>query len=224
LAGVSSLLVRLIAVAGAAAIFATMAGSSAGVPLSSEVIVPLGGALASQGRLPLLTVIAAAILGNLIGSLVAYALSARYGQRLLLGPGRWLGLHEGHLRLADRVFVRFGPPAVLIGNLLPIVRTYISFPAGLVRMRLALFVGMTLSGSVVWNLVLAYAGFRLGQNYERIAGTFGRLTIPMAILVLALLGVAYVLGRRWLDQEMASRSDPLMDDGAAAGQRPTDAG
>jgi membrane protein DedA with SNARE-associated domain len=220
LPGVSALLIRLVAVAGPLAIFATMAASSAGVPLSSEVIMPLGGALASQGRLSLVVVIVSGVLGNLTGALVAYWLSARYGKRLLLGPGRWLGMHEGHLHLADRVFARFGPVAVVACNLLPVVRTYIAFPAGLVRMRLPLFVGLTLLGSVIWNTALSSAGFKLGENYQQITATFGRLTIPLAIALLVLLGVAYVLGRRWLENEAAAGPDPLLDDPVPPAGRP----
>lgn len=208
----SALLIRLVSVAGPLAIFATMAASSAGVPLSSEVIMPLGGVLAGQGRLSLPAVILGGILGNLTGAVIAYGLSARYGRRLLLGPGRWLGLNEGHLHLADRVFARIGPPAVVICNLLPLVRTYISFPAGLVRMRLALFLGLTLIGSTIWNLALTLAGYKLGQNVDRITAMFGRMTIPMAILLVVLLGIAYVVGRRWLDrQELGAPPDPLLD-------------
>jgi membrane protein DedA with SNARE-associated domain len=202
---VSSLLVRLVSAGGVAAIFLTMTAESAGIPISSEVVVPLGGALASQGRWPLVAVVAAATLGNLAGSLIAFLLTRRYGRALVLGPGRRLGLSEGHLRVAERFFGRFGSWAVFLGRLLPVVRTYISFPAGLTRMGIGRFSLLTLLGSVPWNAGLAYAGFRLGQNYEQIDHALGRLTVPVALVVLALLGVAYVLGRRWLERESVSK-------------------
>ena len=201
----SSLLVRLVSAGGVAAIFLTMTAESAGIPISSEVVVPLGGALASQGRWPLVAVVAAATLGNLAGSLIAFLLTRRYGRALVLGPGRRLGLSEGHLRVAERFFGRFGSWAVFLGRLLPVVRTYISFPAGLTRMGIGRFSLLTLLGSVPWNAGLAYAGFRLGQNYEQIDHALGRLTVPVALVVLALLGVAYVLGRRWLERESVSK-------------------
>jgi membrane protein DedA with SNARE-associated domain len=203
----SSLLVRLVASGGILAIFVTMAAESAGIPISSEVVVPLGGALAGQGRLPFAGVVVAATLGNLVGSLVAFWLARRYGRALVLGPGRRVGLSEGHLRIAERFFERFGGLAVFVGRLLPVVRTYISFPAGLSRMRLAPFLVLTLAGSIPWNLGLAYAGFRLGRDYQEIEHTLGVLTIPLALVVLALLVLAYVLGRRWLERESAERSD-----------------
>ena len=200
----SSFLVQLISTGGILAVFLTMAAESAGIPISSEVVVPLGGALASQGRMSFVAVVAAATLGNVAGSLVAFLLTRRYGRTVILGPGRRLGLNEGHLRLADRFFTRFGTLAVFFGRLLPVVRTYISFPAGLGRMGVSRFLLFTLLGSIPWNFGLAYAGFRLGQQYHQIEQTFGWLTIPIGLAVLALLVVAYLLGRRWLDHETAS--------------------
>jgi membrane protein DedA with SNARE-associated domain len=184
-----------------------MAAESAGIPISSEVVVPLGGALASQGRLSFVLVVAAATLGNLVGSLVAFVLTKRYGRRLVLGPGRRLGLSEGHLRLAERFFERFGSLAVFVGRLLPVVRTYISFPAGLSEMGLTRFSVLTLLGSIPWNLGLAYAGYRLGRDYQAIERTVGVFTIPLALLVLLLIGVVYVLGRRWLERESAPKEE-----------------
>jgi membrane protein DedA with SNARE-associated domain len=206
---VSSLIVQLISTGGIAAIFLTMAAESAGIPISSEVVVPLGGALASQGRMSFGAVVAAATLGNVVGSSVAFLLTKRYGRAVVLGPGRRLGLNEGHLRLADRFFERFGTPAVFIGRLLPVVRTYISFPAGLGRMGVVRFLVLTLLGSIPWNLGLAYAGYKLGQQYHQIEQTFGWLTIPIAAAVLALLVVGYFLGRRWLDRELASEPESV---------------
>ena len=94
--------------------------------------------------------------------------------------------------------------SVFFGRLLPVVRTYISFPAGLGRMGVSRFLLFTLLGSIPWNFGLAYAGFRLGQQYHQIEQTFGWLTIPIGLAVLALLVVAYLLGRRWLEHETAS--------------------
>lgn len=201
----SSLLVRLIATGGVAAIFLTMAAESAGIPISSEVVVPLGGALAAQGRWSLAAVVVAATLGNLVGSLVAFLLTRRYGRALVLGPGKRLGLSEGHLSLAERFFARFGSWAVFLGRLLPLVRTYISFPAGLGGIGLERFLLLTLLGSIPWNLGLAYAGFRLGQQYQQVEQALGRFTIPLGLLLAAILVLGYVLGRRWLEREVSER-------------------
>ena len=192
----------LVATGGLLAIFLTMAGESAGLPISSEVVVPLGGALASQGKLPFLAVVAASTLGNLAGSLVAYLLTRRYGERVILSrAGKWMGLSRGHLRLANRFFGRYGVWAVFLGRLVPIVRTYISFPAGLSRVRLLTFTLATLLGAIPWNFALAYAGFKLGQHYEVVGKYLGPVGIPLAILVVILLAAAWWYGRRLGEEE-----------------------
>src|ERR671937_663414 len=197
----SHALIQLIIAGGVLAIFLTMAAESAGIPISSEIVVPLGGALASQGKLSFIGVVIAASAGNLLGSLIAYLLVRRYGEALILGPGRRVGLTAGHLRLAKRFFDRWGLFAVFTGRLLPIIRTYISFPAGLSQIRVLPFSIATILGAIPWNLALAYAGYKLGQNYERVEAVLGPLTLPLAIVVLALIIVAYYYGRRLGEEE-----------------------
>jgi membrane protein DedA with SNARE-associated domain len=189
-------IIQIITAGGLIAIFLTMAAESAGIPISSEIVVPLGGALASQGKLSFLGVVLAASAGNLLGSLIAYLLVRRYGEVLILGPGRRVGLTAGHLRLANRFFERWGLFAVFAGRLLPVIRTYISFPAGLSRITIVPFTLATVAGAIPWNLALAFAGYKLGQNYERVASALGPFTIPLAILVLLAIVVAYYYGRR----------------------------
>jgi len=199
-------LISLVASGGLIAILVTMAFESAGVPVSSEVVVPLGGALAAQGKLSFIApqplwlfvaVVAAASLGNLAGSLVAYLLTRRYGEQVVLSrAGRRMGLSRGHLRLANRFFGKYGVWAVFLGRLLPIVRTYISFPAGLSKVRLLTFTVATLAGAIPWNFALAYAGFKLGQHYEVVGKFLGPVGIPVAILVLILLVAGWWYGRK----------------------------
>jgi membrane protein DedA with SNARE-associated domain len=193
----TSWLISLVSTWGYIAIFVTMAGESAGLPISSEIVVPLGGALASQGNLNLVLVVLVCSIANLAGSLIAFWLTRRYGERVVLSrAGRWMGLSRGHLRLANRFFDRFGLWAVFAGRLLPIVRTYISFPAGLSKIGYVRFTLATLAGAIPWNFALAYAGYKLGQHYERVAATLGPFAIPIAIGVVILLGVLWWLGRR----------------------------
>src|SRR6202165_914093 len=161
-------LISLVGSLGYIAIFVTMAAESAGLPISSEIVVPLGGALASQGKLglggnavELVLVVLVSSLANLAGSLVAFWLTRRYGERVVLSrAGRRVGLSRGHLRLANRFFDRFGLWAVFVGRLLPIVRTYISFPAGLSRIDYLRFTLATVAGAVAWKFALAYAGYK----------------------------------------------------------------
>jgi len=200
-------LISLVGTWGLLAIFVTMVGESAGLPISSEIVVPLGGALASQGKLnggavAFVLVVLVASLANLVGSLIAFWLTRRYGERVVLSRfGRWMGLSRGHLRLANRFFDRFGLWAVFIGRLIPIVRTYISFPAGVSKIRYPMFTVATLAGAIPWNFVLGYAGFKLGQHWETVATTLSPFVIPIAIGVVILLGVAWWFGRKLGEEE-----------------------
>jgi len=201
-------LISLVGTWGLPAIFVTMAGESAGLPISSEIVVPLGGALASQGKLisppvtALLLVVLVSSLANLTGSLIAFYLTRRFGERVVLSRlGRWMGLSRGHLRLADRFFSRFGLWAVFVGRLLPIVRTYISFPAGVSKIGYVMFILATLAGAIPWNFALAYAGYKLGQHYETVAATLAPFAIPIAIGVVILLVVAWWFGRKLGEEE-----------------------
>src|ERR1700686_845845 len=198
-------LINLVGTWGYIAILVTMAGESAGLPISSEIVVPLGGALASQGKLNFILVLLVASVANLAGSLIAFWLTRRYGERVVLSrAGRWAGLSRGHLRLANRFFGRFGLWAVFVGRLLPIVRTYISFPAGLSKIGYLRFTLATLAGAIPWNFALAYAGYNLGQHYETVAAIVGPFAIPIAIAVVILLAIVWWLGRRAGEDETAA--------------------
>jgi membrane protein DedA with SNARE-associated domain len=195
-------LISLVGTWGLLAIFVTMTAESAGLPISSEIVVPLGGALASQGKLNLVLVIAVASLANLTGSLIAFWLTRRYGERIVLSRlGRRLGLSRGHLRLSNRFFERFGLWAVFIGRLLPIVRTYISFPAGVSKIGYLRFVLATVAGAIPWNFALAYAGYKLGQQYQTVAKDISPFVIPIAAGVVVLLVLAWWFGRKLGEEE-----------------------
>src|SRR5207253_382546 len=148
---------NLVASYGLLGVFVLMVGESCGLPLPSEVIMPTAGLLAATGHMQggLIAAIVAGALANLVGSLVAYVLAARFGEPLLLGPGRYVGIRRRHLEMADGWFRRWGLLAVFIGRVLPVIRTYISFPAGLARIDLAKFSALTLIGALPWCAALA---------------------------------------------------------------------
>jgi membrane protein DedA with SNARE-associated domain len=208
---VTQWLISLVSTWGLPAIFVTMAGESAGLPISSEIVVPLGGALASLGKIniggpvvQLILVVAVSSVANLTGSLIAFYLTRRFGEKVILSrAGRWMGLSKGHLRLANRFFDRWGLWAVFLGRLLPIVRTYISFPAGLSKIGYLKFTIVTLLGAIPWNAGLAYAGFLLGQHYQQVAATLAPFAIPLVILVVIILVAAWWFGRKLGDEESA---------------------
>ncbi len=159
-APVSNFITNWITTGGIVLVFVLMAAESCGIPFPSEVIMPFAGFFAAQGHISLTGSIIAGTLGNVAGSLVAYGLAARFGRPLLLGPGRRIGIRAAHLDLADRWFERHGLTAVLVGRVLPVVRTYISFPAGLAHVEPVRFTLLTAIGALPWCIALAAAGIR----------------------------------------------------------------
>jgi membrane protein DedA with SNARE-associated domain len=181
---------------GILAVLLLMTVESCGIPFPSEVIMPFGGYLASQGHVSLTGVILAGSAGNLAGGLIAYGLAARWGEPLLLGPGRWIGISRHHVETADRWFQRRGQVAVLVGRVVPVVRTYISFPAGLARVNLPRFAVLTFVGSIPWCAALAAGGWAIGANYDRISGPIEVVAIVIAVIVVAGVVAWIVRGRR----------------------------
>jgi membrane protein DedA with SNARE-associated domain len=152
----------------------------------------------------LILVVLVASLANLGGSLIAFYLTRRFGETVVLSRfGRWMGLSKGHLRLANRFFDRWGLWAVFLGRLLPIVRTYISFPAGLSKIGYVKFIVVSLLGAIPWNAGLAYAGYLAGQHWEQVATTLSPFAIPIAIVVVIILAAAWYFGRRMGEEEEA---------------------
>jgi membrane protein DedA with SNARE-associated domain len=186
---------QFVATYGLLAVFVLMVGESCGFPFPSEVIMPTAGLLAATGHLNLYAAILAGALANLVGSLIAYGLAARFGEPLLLGPGRYIGIRRHHLELADGWFRRWGLWAVFIGRVLPVIRTYISFPAGLARIDLARFSILTFVGALPWCAFLALIGYVLGRSYDRISRPIETAAVALAALVALVVIVWYLRGR-----------------------------
>ncbi len=188
---------------GVLAVILLMAAESCAVPFPSEVIMPVAGLLAGLGKMSLLAAILGGTLGSLLGSLVAFGLAARFGEPLLLGPGRWVGFSRAHLALASGWFQRHGASTTFFGRVLPVVRTYISFPAGLARIDLRRFAAFTVAGSLIWCAALAALGDAVGANYTRVAGGIARAAVVIAVLVVIALAAWFVKGRRGVGGDTA---------------------
>ena len=195
----------LVAQYGVLAVLLLMAAESCGIPFPSEVIMPSAGLLAATGHLNLAEAILAGTVGNLLGSLLAFALAARFGEPLLLGPGRWIGIRAHHLEIADGWFQRWGLWAVFFGRVLPVVRTYISFPAGLARINLVWFSVLTFVGALPWCAALALVGYTLGKNYERVSGPIQLAAIVVAVVVAIVVVAWYLRGRSTAGAHAASK-------------------
>jgi membrane protein DedA with SNARE-associated domain len=175
-----------------------MAIESAAIPLPSEIIMPLAGWFLVEDRgLGIEWLFLAAFfgaLGNLIGSWIAYGVGAWGGRPLLFRYGRYVLVSRHEIELAERWFNRWGSWAVFISRLLPVVRTFISLPAGVARMDLWRFSVLTFLGSFPWSLGLAWAGFALGEHWERITEWTRPAEIPI-LIALVLLVILYVYRR-----------------------------
>lgn len=176
------------------AIFVLMVAESACIPIPSELVMMFGGALAASGTLSLVAVIVVGTLANLVGALLAWAAGRWWGRAAILRWGRYVGVHEQGLVRAEAWFARFGQPTVFFGRVLPVVRTFVSVPAGVGEMPVVRFGVLTLVGSVIWNAALAVAGFELGAHWQSVEHQIGIAGDVVAVLVVAALAVVVL---RW---------------------------
>ncbi|HNS51173.1 MAG TPA: DedA family protein [Anaerolineae bacterium] len=175
-----------------------MAVESCNIPIPSEVTMPLAGWLLVQARSmgPWQAVLLGGLWGGLgctVGSVVSYALGAWGGRPLVERYGKYILVSEEDLEKADRWFARWGDWAAFLSRLLPIVRTFISFPAGVVRIHFARFAVFSFVGSFIWCGLLALGGYYFGQNWEQLRAIMRPFDIPIAIVIL--LGLAYYVYR-----------------------------
>jgi membrane protein DedA with SNARE-associated domain len=192
LSGISAWIVAMIAALGYGGIVLMMAIESACIPLPSEVTMPFSGYLITTGRFSLNLVAVAGAVGCLIGSYAAYYAGASSGRWFIERYGRYLLIAPHELEIADRFFARWGSAAVFVCRLLPVVRTFIAFPAGVARMRILPFTIYTLAGSYLWCLALAYAGMKLGQHWDALGPYFHRFDgVIVALLVLGAIPLLY---------------------------------
>jgi membrane protein DedA with SNARE-associated domain len=165
-----------------------------GIPVSSEVVLPFAGLLVANGTLSLPLVILVAVLAELVGAVIAYAIGAWVGRPAVLGFGRRFHFRESHLDAAERWIERRGVVAVAVGRCVPILRSYTSFPAGFAHMRLVHFLPATLVGALVWDTALVLAGMELGKHFSAIATVLQ----PLGYVALVLLALVLVYGvYRW---------------------------
>jgi membrane protein DedA with SNARE-associated domain len=190
---------------GLPAVFVLMALGSACIPIPSEVVMLFAGfAVADPGssgahhHLTMTGIVLAGLLGTLVGSWVAYAVGRGGRLELLEGHGhlvRWMPAHPTQIERADRWFARYGEMTVLFGRVIPLVRAFVSLPAGVAKMPLPRFSALTVIGSIPWVLALALAGHALGGDWTSVRKGFEY--VDYAVLALAVVGVVYWrIGRR----------------------------
>jgi membrane protein DedA with SNARE-associated domain len=179
--------------AGEAAVFLLMVLESACIPVPSEAIMLFAGFSVSKGELTLFGIVAAGVLGNLVGSWIAYAVGY-YGRIDLLEKNKLIHISPKHLKWADDWFARYGNATVFFSRMLPIIRTFISLPAGVAKMPFWRFTAYTLLGSIPWVLMLAIVGEKVGDNWEDWRHKLGYLDYVVLAAIVA--GVVYWLVKR----------------------------
>jgi membrane protein DedA with SNARE-associated domain len=182
-------IIATISTLGYGGIVLLMAIESACIPLPSEIIMPFSGYLVFTGRMGLGAVAVAGAVGCVLGSLVAYWVGSYGGRPLVEKYGRYVLVSHHDLALADRWFTRHGEITIFVGRLLPVVRTFIAFPAGVARMSLWRFNFYTFLGSLIWCYALGWIGLKLGEHWNTLGVYFHRFD--------ALIGILFVAGFVW---------------------------
>lgn len=178
---------------GLAGVFVLMTLESACIPIPSEAIMLFAGFNVSQGNLSLVGIVVAGVLGNVVGSLIAYAIGY-LGRIELLERNRVFHVSRVQLERADRWFERYGSATVFFARMVPIVRTFISLPAGVARMPVGRFTLLTAAGSIPWVLLLAIIGREVGDNWDKWRSHLDYVDYAVAAAIV--IGVAYLLVRR----------------------------
>jgi membrane protein DedA with SNARE-associated domain len=187
---------RLIADHGAIAVFFLMMLESACIPVPSEVIMLYAGYLVHTGDLSFTAAVVAGVAGNVVGSWIAWAVGAYGGRELLEKHGRKVHITQGNLAMADRWFDRYGPRIVLISRCLPIVRTFISLPAGIARMPFWRFTLYTLIGCIPWVIALTLVGVWVGSAWDTWHARFEYVDYLVVLAIVGAIGLLVVRHRR----------------------------
>ncbi len=191
-------IVEVISAAGYFGVVLLMAIESACIPLPSEAIMPFAGYLASIGQFSLIGAATAGALGCNVGSTIAYVIAAHGGRRAFERWGAYVLVSHTELDHAEKFFARYGAATVFVGRLLPVIRTFIAFPAGLARMPMLKFQIYTFLGSWPWCFALAYVGYVLGTRWDSdpaFRNFFHRFDVAIVAVVLA--GFAWFIWSRW---------------------------
>lgn len=190
---IANFIISLIESTGYIGIFFTMVLESACIPLPSEIIMPFSGYVAWKGNLNLYLVVMAGALGNLVGSWIAYFVGIKGGRPFLEKYGKYIFITKKKLEMADKWFKRYGHEAVFISRVMPIVRTFISLPAGTAKMDLKKFSIYTFIGSIPWCYMLAYVGYSLGPHWKSVVEIFHKLDYIVAIGIVIV--IIYIIAK-----------------------------
>ena len=185
---VSTFIINLISGWGYGGVFFLMALESALIPIPSEIIMPFAGFLVWEGRFSFASVVLWGAIGNLIGSIAAYALGFYGGRPLLEKYGKYILISGEEIKKADDWFKKYGNFSIFISRMLPVIRTFISLPAGVARMPFWKFSLYTFLGSLPWAFVLTYLGVISGENWQNLEIYFRKFDWLIIILIISAIG------------------------------------
>jgi membrane protein DedA with SNARE-associated domain len=178
-------IINIISQMGYSGIVLTMGIESACIPLPSEIIMPFSGSLVSSGRFTMLGVSLAGAFGCVVGSVIAYVAGYYGGRPFLEKYGKYILLSKKEIDSAERWTKKYGDTAIFVSRLLPVIRTFISLPAGIAKMSFIKFVIYTFLGSLPWCWALAYIGKLLGDNWNTLGKYFHQADLVIGIIILA---------------------------------------
>lgn len=184
-------------------IFGCMVIESASIPLPSELIMGFAGFLVFSGKIGFWEAVLVGALGNVTGSTIMYVLGKYVGNPFIDKYGKWFKLKHSDVDKAERWFAKFGDFAVFISQLLPVMRTFISFPAGVLEIKYYKFATYTFVGAFIWCALLVFIGQKLGENW----GSISQLMQPLQYLVIAGIVVAfgYFVWTKYLKKRFRNR-------------------
>lgn len=173
-----------------------MALESSFFPFPSEVVVPPAGFLAAKGEMNIFLVIIAGILGSVLGALFNYYIAVKLGRKAVIKYGKYFFISEKKFNQIEVFFSRHGEITTFVGRLLPGIRQYISFPAGIARMDMGKFMFYTALGSGIWVVILAFLGYYVGSNMELIMSKIKIITIVMVPILVAVVWLYVLFSKR----------------------------
>src|SRR5256712_8556664 len=182
-------IVNLLYQTGYLGVFLLMVMESATLPVPSEVVLPLGGYLVSQGRLEFWSTVTVATVGSLVGTMIDYGIGYYLGRPAVLRYGRIVRFSHERLETTERWFSRHGTSVVLLARFVPLLRTLIAFPAGMVRMEPKKFLAYSAVGILVWDIALVYVGFLAGQNSAQISNILESYFLPLGLASIVIVAI-----------------------------------
>jgi membrane protein DedA with SNARE-associated domain len=177
---------NLISAIGYFGVFILMIMESMVFPVPSEAVMPFAGYLASTGRFNFILILIAATIGTLIGSLISYYIGLK-GEHLIRKYHKLFLLNEHDLDYTNKFFIKNGSKTIFIARFIPVIRHLISIPAGMGKMNLKKFIAYTLLGGLMWNFILVYLGYKLGENWKLISNYSKIIDIFMVILIIIVI-------------------------------------